>query len=312
MDTLLVSGLINIETTLHVESFPVAFSPVRYPFFGVRSAVSGVGYNIAKALTALGHTVNLATLIGRDSLATLVTAALANAGIDQSFAVPTLEQTPQSVILYDRAGQRQVNTDLKDIQQHDYPLESFEQAIQRCSLAVLCNINFSRPLLSLVRQRGIPIVTDVHTITDLDDAYNRDFMAAADILFMSDMHLPCAPELWALHVQERYGTPIVVIGMGAQGALLAVKRDGFVGHIPAIQTHPVLNTVGAGDALLSAFVDGYLRYGDPYVALRRAVVFASYKVGADGGANGFLDAAGLEALCATVFQDNSFAYTPRA
>jgi ribokinase len=43
--SILVSGLINIETTLKVDSFPIEYSPVRYPFFGVNSAVSGVGYN---------------------------------------------------------------------------------------------------------------------------------------------------------------------------------------------------------------------------------------------------------------------------
>jgi len=47
MPNILVSGLINIETTLRVDGFPIAYNPVNYPFFGVNSSVSGVGYNIA-------------------------------------------------------------------------------------------------------------------------------------------------------------------------------------------------------------------------------------------------------------------------
>ena len=66
MSNILVSGLINIETTLKVDGFPIAYEPVRYPFWGVRSTVSGVGYNIAKALTTLGDSVRLLSLIGRD------------------------------------------------------------------------------------------------------------------------------------------------------------------------------------------------------------------------------------------------------
>jgi len=33
MSLLLVSGLVNIETTLRVGQFPVANDPARYPFF---------------------------------------------------------------------------------------------------------------------------------------------------------------------------------------------------------------------------------------------------------------------------------------
>lgn len=54
---ILVSGLINIETTLRIEGFPIPYFPVRYPFFGINSSVSGVGYNVAAALTTLGDEV---------------------------------------------------------------------------------------------------------------------------------------------------------------------------------------------------------------------------------------------------------------
>ncbi|RPJ38283.1 MAG: carbohydrate kinase family protein, partial [Chloroflexi bacterium] len=81
MAKILVSGLINIEITVRVESFPIIFTPVRFPFFGVNTSVSGVGYNIARALTLLGDDVRLLSLIGRDLLAGLVRAALERDGI---------------------------------------------------------------------------------------------------------------------------------------------------------------------------------------------------------------------------------------
>jgi ribokinase len=160
-------------------------------------------------------------------------------------------------------------------------------------LAVLCNINFSRPLLTKARRAGLTLASDVHTISDLDDPYNADFMAAADILFMSDERLPDPPEAWARNVLNRYGNEILVIGLGEAGALLAVKRDNFLERIPAVTTRPVVNTIGAGDALFSCFLHVYARTGDPYEALSQAVIFASYKIGESGAASGFLDAAGL-------------------
>ncbi|HRF98849.1 MAG TPA: PfkB family carbohydrate kinase, partial [Aggregatilineales bacterium] len=67
MAQILVAGLINIETTLKIDSFPIPYNPVHYPFFGINSTVSGVGYNVAKALTTLGHEVNFLSLLGDDA-----------------------------------------------------------------------------------------------------------------------------------------------------------------------------------------------------------------------------------------------------
>ncbi len=287
MCTILVSGLINIETTLQVAGFPIDYEPVRYPFFGVNSAVSGVGYNIAKALTALGAPVRFLSIIGRDLAARAVEESLAADDIDGRYVVRGIEHTAQSVILYDRDGRRAIYVDLKDIQEQTYPPDLFEAALADCPVAVLCNINFSRPMLRRARAAGKLIATDVHAIGDLDDEYNRDFMQQADILFMSHERLPCPPEEWAAQVCERFGNAIIVIGLGAEGALLAVKRDHFIERVPAAHVRPVVNTIGAGDALLSAFIYSYSRTRDPYEAIRKATLFAAYKIGARGAAEGF-------------------------
>jgi ribokinase len=204
--------------------------------------------------------------------------------------------TSQSVILYDPDGRREIFTDLKDIQERAYPLERFRPLAADCDLLALCNINFARTFLHEGRNLGRRIATDVHAIAELDDAFNRDFMAAADILFMSHERLPVAPEEWAQAVIARYAPEVLVIGLGADGALLAVPRDGYIGRLPAVYTRPVLNTVGAGDSLYASFLHGYLASGDPYRALRQAIVFASWKVGANGGAEGFLTRGELEGI----------------
>jgi acarbose 7IV-phosphotransferase len=296
MSAILVSGLINIETTLKVDGFPIHYQPVRYPFFGVNSTVSGVGYNVAKALVTLGDTVRFLSLTGRDAAGELVRTALREDGIPNLGVLPHLEHTAQSVILYDGEGRRMVSTDLKDIQEQQYPQELFEQGLEEADLAVLCNINFSRAMLGMARQAGIPIATDVHTLSDLEDEYNRDFLEAAALLFMSDEGLPCTPEAWVRQIWERWDAPIIVIGLGAQGALLAVRQDNFLERIPAVRTRPVVSTIGAGDALFSSFVHFYHKTGDPYAAIRRAVVFASYKIGEAGAAQGFLTESQLEQL----------------
>jgi sugar/nucleoside kinase (ribokinase family) len=70
--------------------------------------------------------------------------------------------------------------------------------------------------------------------------------------------------------------------------------------VPAVATRPVLNTIGAGDSLFSAFLHGRLQTGgDALRALRIATIFASWKVGGNGGADDFLTAAELQRLAAT-------------
>ncbi|OGN82476.1 MAG: sugar kinase [Chloroflexi bacterium GWB2_54_36] len=304
MASILVSGLINIETTLRIAEFPLAYNPVHYPFNGIESSVSGVGYNLAKALTRLGNPVEFLSLIGRnDYAADLVRAALVQDGIPDSFVLSQVDQTAQSVILFDPSGKRQIHVDLKDIQEQFFPPKLFEAAAQKCDILALCNINFSRAMLKPARASGKLVATDVHAIGSLDDAYNQDFMAAAHILFMSHENLPLPPEEWARAVQARFSSDIVVIGLGAEGCLLAVRRDGFIGRIPAVYTGPVVNTIGAGDALFSAFLHAYRNHHDPYRALRSAVVFASYKIGAVSAADGFLSAAELENWSRKIYGD---------
>jgi ribokinase len=295
MSRFFVAGLINVETTLAVEKFPISYNPVNFPFFGVQTTVSGVGYNISKALTVLGNDIDFASIIGGDDNAVLVRKKLAQHGIPGEGVISMIDHTAQSVILYDPTGRRQIYTDLKDIQDYSYPVELAKPYLEACDLAVICNINFARPLLSLAKQTGKQIATDVHTIANLDDDYNQDYMRYADILFLSDESLPDTPEVVARDLEARYQNAIIVIGLGSKGALLSVRKDGFVGRFPAVKTREVINTIGAGDALFSSFLDRYMRTRDPYRALQAAMVFASYKIGEKGAADGFLDKAGLDA-----------------
>ncbi|MCA9979025.1 MAG: carbohydrate kinase family protein [Anaerolineales bacterium] len=84
--------------------------------------------------------------------------------------------------------------------------------------------------------------------------------------------------------------------MGREGALLAVRDDNCMERIPAAKVRPIVNTIGAGDALFSAFTHIYHRTNNPYEAIQKAVLFAGHKIGTAGAADGFLNNDELEAL----------------
>ena len=290
MPNVLVAGLINVETTLRIDSFPLSYFPVCYPFHGVRSTISGVGLNVALALNALGDSVHLLSLLGADPMGDLAESEIRRRGISSEDVLRNLSQTPQSVVLYDPDGRRQIHVDLKDAQERAYPDASARRLLPRCNLAVLCNVGFARNLLPAARDTHVPVATDVHALSDPDDDYNRDFMAAARILFLSNERFQGREREMLDALLDRYPPEIAVCGMGRHGALL-VRRDGERRqwhHQPALSTRPVVNTIGAGDALFSAFNHFLAQGRPPEESLRLAAAFASWKIGETGAAEGFL------------------------
>lgn len=167
-------------------------------------------------------------------------------------------------------------------------------------MIVACNINFNRNLLKKAKADGKLIATDVHVLSDIEDVYNMDFMQCADILFLSDEAIRTDAEDFLMEIEKRYGNEIIVLGQGSEGALMYVKKQGKFYDFPAVKTGRIVNTVGAGDALFSGFIHYYAKGADVTEALKKAEIFASYKIGFDGVANGFADEQKIEELAAEI------------
>lgn len=284
---LIVAGVCNVEISFPVDGWPVEYVPVRYPRGQIGVVVSGVGFGVARGLGALGVPVQLATFVADDPLGQVVHSALVEHGLWGDLVVPATS-TPRSVVLVAADGSRCVSTDLREMPDAVYPVERFAAAVGEAEWAVVTNIGFARPLLAAARQAGVPVAADVQAIDDLHDPYNAEWMDAAEALFCSHERLPMPAEEWARAVHKTYGCRFVVVGMGAEGALLSVAgREPRL--VPAVAPRGVVNTVGAGDALSAAFLAALVRTGDPDRAIEYAVTFAGYRVGAQPGT--------AEALC---------------
>jgi len=301
LEKIIISGQVNVETTLKVNGFPIHYNAVNFPFFGINATVSGVGVNIASGLKALGRESVFAAIVGRDMQADSILADLQKREINTDYVLPLLKNTPQSIIIYDQDGKRQIYNDLKDIQDTDYPLQSFEEAANEAEVAILCNINHSRPFLKTSNDLGLLVCTDVHTIADPEDEYNADFMKYANVLFCSNEEIQGHEKEMAKEMHKLYSNELIVIGMGKEGALLFQGRTNRTTIVPAVKTRNIISTIGAGDALFTGFIDGYLRYKNAEEALKRAMLFASYKIGAAGAAEGFPSKELLQELVAETY-----------
>lgn len=283
-----VSGLVNVESTLKINNFPINYSPVEYLFDGISTNVSGVGYNVSKALRILGNEVHLHTIVGDDTLGHVVSLELKNCDIGAEGVYHTLDATPQSIIIYDSEGKRKIYCDLKNVQEFSYPIAFTFLQGRNYDLAILGNVNFSRKFFEVFKSRNVPIATDCHVLKDINSEYDKEFLENANIVFMSNEGIKGNEHDFMNQLISAYNQDIIVITMGAEGSMMYDRLEDKIHKIKAITTRPVVNTIGAGDALFSSFLHFYTKGVDPVNALIRATFFASYKIGANGGAEGFL------------------------
>ena len=293
MSKIAVCGLVNLETTVPVESFPINYNPISYKFFGITTHPSGVGLNLAGALSSLGDEVKLMTLCGNDTAGNIVKDYLVSHNIDTSYLRADAKSTAQSVVLYDNEGKRSIYCDLTDMQDISYSKEVFIENAKDLDAVVLCNINFSRHLLSIAKDMGVLIATDVHCLSNINDEYNLDYIKAADVLFLSNEFIIGREEDFVNELKSESSAQVIVVGMGKEGALLYERDSDSFNKVPAVFTRPVVNTVGAGDSLFSAFLHFYLKTRNAEESLRYAVYFASYKIGDTSASRGFLSEAQL-------------------
>lgn len=285
MSKIFVSGLANFETTCSIDNFPIEYAPINYNFFGVNSSVAGVGYNVAKALSVLGNDVAAASMVGNDISGEIIMKEMKLAGIKTDYITKVLCNTPSSVVLYDKQGRRRIYCDLKDVQEKSCDFSNIE--ISDYDLVAACNINFSRPLLHMAKNAGIPVATDVHVLSDIFDDYNKEFMEYADILFLSDENIDGDPENFISQIASTYKNDIIVLGRGNKGALMYIKENDEFYYQNARKVANAVNTVGAGDALFSSFISLYAAGYNPKECLSFAQKFAARKITFNGASKGF-------------------------
>ncbi|NLK61818.1 MAG: carbohydrate kinase family protein [Fusobacteria bacterium] len=298
---ILIAGLINIETTLKVRNFPINYYPIDYPFFGINSSIAGVGYNVSKALHTLGSKLCFVSYIGNDMGSEYILHQLQKDGIAVENILQILKETPQSVVLYNETGRRQIYCDLKDIQVQTINCNIIQKNIIDADIVVACNINFNRPLLFEAKRYGKIIATYVHVLSDINDEYNRDFLMNSDILFLSNEGIPCSTEEFIYLLKEKYEMKIIVVGEGENGATLYTREKNIIQHFNAVKPEKVINSVGAGDALFSSFIYFYGKGLSAEESLKRAQLFTSIKIGYNGAAIGFVSEDEIERKINNIF-----------
>jgi sugar/nucleoside kinase (ribokinase family) len=279
VSTVAVAGALTIALSRQVERFPVPLSTSRVDNGGLCVAPGGTGWLVARTLQGLGDEVLFATYVGRDPLGAVALGALREHGLAGPTTLRCSTQ-PRAVLLYDRDGNRSGVSDLRSTPRLRYPARRFEAALDVCDFAVLTNIEFTRSLIPVAVDRGVPFATDVHVIDSVESEHNQVWLRDAHVLACSHEGLPCSVEDWIRQVWQRFGTAVVLVGCGAGGAVVGVRATGRIWHVRPATPRGVRCQNGAGDTLLGAFVHHYVASGDAVRATRGAVLAAGWFIGA--------------------------------
>lgn len=297
MAAITVAGVVNVRLAHAVDAFPVPLVSGQHRTNGLSVRLSGTGWTGATTLRALGASVTFATYVGSDPLGVLATEGLRRRGW-YGPATQVCAEQPRALVLYDRDGTRSNTTDLRSLPTLRYPPELFGRLIEEtgCEVALVNSTAFTRSLVEVAVERRVPVATDLHRNTSLDNPHKQDWIRAATILACSHERLPHGPYAWIEALWRRFGTPLALVGCAGDGAVLGVRRDRSLWRIAPATPRGVRYTSGAGDTLLAAFVQRWHDLGDPVLAARHAVLAAGWKVGGRPDDEFDLSVAGLTAL----------------
>ncbi len=240
-----------------------------HPAGGVAEHVGGSPANVAMGLGRLGHRVDLATHIGRDAHGATVVEQLDRSGVGLAPGSDRALRTPTSTATLDAQGGAEYTFALS--WQAPDLAEVTAGHLHTGSLAAALEPGASDLLALLTRARGQATTSyDPNVRPSLmgtaDEARDRveQFVTLSDVVKASDEDLAWlyadTPVPEVLRRWGALGPAVLVLTLGAQGAVLALPATGEVVSLAGPEVE-VVDTVGAGDSFMAGLLSGLLDAG---------------------------------------------------
>lgn len=252
-----VIGIANQQTSLPVDSFPFEYESWRNVNGQIRHTVGGVGFNVARVLSTLGNMVALASPLGEDYPAALIDAEAYRFNISTHLCRRELVRTPRSVVLYDSAGHRMVNSDLTDAASFAFDPEDLLPDVGRSNLVVLANLPLVRSLIAPLRDAANRFAVDLHDLRDPEHQAISEFLAA-DLINLSNEHLVGREAETLEYLRENSNAELISMTLGAEGALVLTPDMDAPVHVP-VRDVEATNTVGAGEVYWAVTLHHFLK-----------------------------------------------------
>lgn len=259
----------------------------------------GMIANVCCAASRVGSPTAMMGVVGDDVYGRTAVAGLAEFGVDTSLVrVRAGGRTFFCVIMLDASGEKAltaVDTDCHLPTLDDIDPDAF--ALTRIVHLMGDNLETATWTATEARARGARVSLDLEPSTAVHGREAlRPLLAATDIVFMNVAGCVTAfgADLSrAMSAVLDMGPTISVLTRGADG-VLAVSGDTSV-TVPALNL-PVVDTTGAGDCFIGAFLNRLLGGWDLAGATRFATAAAALSIGSVGSRTALADAEQVYAL----------------
>jgi len=283
-----VVGSLNMDLFIETPHLPAPGETVLGRNF--RRAPGGKGANQACAVARMGMPCSMVGAVGDDDAGTAMLASLAAAGVDVT-SVARRQETASgtAMIILDVGGQNQIVVAGGANDTVTPQLIHESSASFRRSKAVIAQFEIPLPsveaTLRLARELGAmtvlnpapfqPAAAELMPLCDWMVANESE----ASSLSGGSVHSVSDAEKVVRELRRRFKTTNVLVTLGANGVW--TDSDRFIGHVPAFKTEPV-DTVGAGDTFIGAFVTRMVERAGVRDAVQFACAAASLAVTRQG------------------------------
>jgi ribokinase len=306
---ILVVGSLNMDEVVHVPRVPVLGETV-LGAGSLKLVPGGKGANQAVAMARLGAAVRMAGRVGDDPFGGQLIRALQADRVDTSLiVVDEQEASGVAFIFLSPDGDNAIvvasgaNMQVGKDEQH---LKRILAAIPPVSALVL-QLEIPLPTVERLivegRRAGVPVILNLAPAKSM----SWETLARLSVLVVNEneAELLSGQRVESLEdvrtvatVLRAHGIPLVVVTMGAQGALLAMddKAGGTQClHQPAPRVQ-VIDTTAGGDCFVGAFAVALTEGRSPQDALRFAVYASALKVTKFGAQSGLPTRAEVDAF----------------
>jgi sugar/nucleoside kinase (ribokinase family) len=268
MTQVLILGGVSFNTMIYVDAFP---PPAPQTIFPERfhETIGSTGAGKALNMARMGMRVTLHELIGEDVYGRAVTVILRDAGVD-FIHDPAPRGTQRHVNLMDPDGRRISMIIVPGPANPPIDRARLAALIPASDYVVLNISDYCRTLVPLIREHGKAIWTDVHDYDGVN-TYHRDFVDAADYLFLSSDAMPGYRAF--MEQQIARGKRLVICTHGRHGATALTPEGGWI-EAPIVDSYRRTDTNGAGDAFFSGVLYGHARDLDIARCLRLGTIAA--------------------------------------
>ncbi|HEY2952947.1 MAG TPA: ribokinase [Verrucomicrobiae bacterium] len=279
-----VVGSFNLDLFIEAPRFPAPGETIHGRNF--RRAPGGKGANQAYAVVRMGMKAAVIGAVGQDAFGDEMVANLDAVGVNTTGVVRRKDvASGTAMVVLDATGQNQIvvaNGANDTLTAQDVEAQA---ALFRQSKAVITQLETTVPAteaaLHLARDWRVLAVLNPAPFFPVDDVLLRlcDWIIPNEVEAskLSGVEVrDLASAAAAAHIiQRRLQGPNIVVTLGANGAWLDTAS--FIGHVPGFKVDAV-DTVGAGDTFIGAFVTRLVEHANVREAARFGCAAAAIAV----------------------------------